>query len=91
MDVTVGYLSNFQDIPDTEYNITIFELINLWKLLYRKYRYQLFANTYARISSPQDVLLNDEPFQYMAILMSAYQDLLKLNAIYDASTENSCS
>ena len=86
--VTVGYLSYFQDTPDTEYNITHFNLINLWKLLYRKYRYQLFSNTYARISSPQDILLNDEAFQYMTILMSAYQDLLKLNAIYDASTED---
>ena len=86
--VTVDYLSYFQKIPDEEYNITIFELISLWKLLYRKYRFKLYGKKAELIATPQEVLLNDEPFQYMVILMSAYQDLRKLNAIYDASTED---
>lgn len=82
--VTVKYLCKHQSFDNNKesYGIPNCELERFFVLLYKKYRYLLCV----KAPFPQKYLLNEELSHHVDIFKAAYQDILKLNILFDEST-----
>lgn len=85
---TVNYLSWYEERYNDKKPYS-FQLVNLWKLLFRKYRYLLFpflSKKAASIQEPfmnEEFFLNEELLQHVRFLTGAYYEVIERSKVYD--------
>lgn len=85
--VTVKYLCQRQSFDNNKesYGIPIYELKKLWKLLYRKYRFQLYADASdEKISFPQEIFTKEELLHHVLRLTQA----IKFSTLFETLAED---
>ena len=79
-ETTIHYLCHAER---KNIKLTISELVSLWKILYREYRYKLFKKSMEKIESPENLFLSEEMMNYLSAVTQAYYDMKRLGGMMD--------